>query len=69
MENKNKRKEKSLLFKMSETVCPICKKTFFPTPLWAWKVGDRKYCRYNCMRVEERKKYEKKKRKIAAELG
>lgn len=75
MENKKKKKykekeegKKDGKTFLSEVVCPVCGRRFFPSPLWAWKVGDKKYCRYSCMRVVEKKKYEKKKRKIVAEL-
>ena len=41
--------------------CPICGKTFIPTPDWYWKIGDsglntrnKNVCSYSCMRKWEK---------------
>ena len=39
--------------------CPICKKLFFPTPGWVYKLGNKIYCSYKCYRVDQKKKEEK----------
>ncbi len=41
--------------------CPICRREFYPTTIWVWKIGDKRYCRYSCMRVDEKKLLAKKK--------
>ncbi len=46
--------------------CPECKTTFYPTPLWGWKIGERRYCRYSCMRAAQKRQAEKKKQKARA---
>ncbi len=36
-------------------VCGVCGKEFFPRKeLWGWRVGNRYFCRYNCMRRYEK---------------
>lgn len=43
-----------------EVRCPICKKTFIPTPMWGWTTGITRFCSYGCMRVWERDPRHKK---------
>ena len=43
-------------------ICPICKKHFHcAAARWGWKIGDRLYCSYRCMRVEEKARQEERK--------
>jgi hypothetical protein len=30
--------------------CPLCKKEFYPTPMWVYKLRQRRYCSYHCFR-------------------
>ena len=46
-----------------ESVCPECKKTFERlTAEWGWKIKDKRYCSYKCMRAVENRENEKKRR-------
>ena len=65
MENKEKKKKKRE-HSLYETKCPECGKVFYPGPIYGWKVGDKKYCRYSCMRKEEKRREEKRKKKEEA---
>ena len=52
--------------------CKICGKTFYPTPMWAYKYYHHNYYlyfdRYNCMRAYERQREAaKKKDRVSAE--
>lgn len=45
-----------------EHKCPVCGSTFIPYTLkWAWRIGSRTFCRYNCMRTWERESKAKNK--------
>lgn len=48
--------------------CPVCKRVFYPSPLWGWTIGERRFCRYSCMRETEKKK-KRKAGKTARELN
>ena len=61
MENKEKKKKRE--HSLYETRCPECGRTFYPTPIYGWRLGDKKYCRYSCMRKEEKRREEKRKGK------
>lgn len=62
MENKEKKK-RNLSCGVHEAKCPECGRVFYPGPIYGWKVGDRRYCRYSCMRKEEKRREEKRKEK------
>ena len=41
--------------------CPVCSKNFIPTNEWAYRIGSKFYCRYNCYKQaggDNRKKRE-----------
>ena len=66
MEKKEKKK-KQVSCGVYEVKCPECGRIFFPTPIYGWKVGGKRYCRYSCMRKEERRREEKRKEKMRKE--
>lgn len=39
-----------------ERKCPVCKRKFIIRGDWGWTLGNRKYCRYSCMREAEKKR-------------
>ena len=64
MENKTARRGASL--GLAGIKCPECGRRFYPTPIYGWRIGDKKYCRYSCMRKEEKRREEKRKKKEEA---
>lgn len=50
--------------------CPICGKYIgaFLSPDYGWKLGNKVYCSYTCMRVDEKKAQEALQKKLADDL-
>lgn len=58
----NPNNEEILNHTVGKKICPICKKHFHcAAARWGWKIGDRLYCSYRCMRVEEKARQEERK--------
>lgn len=51
----------------NEHKCPICKKIFISTPMWAYNRENRPYCSYKCIQeYDKRKESARKTRKLSA---
>jgi hypothetical protein len=47
---------------LTPSYCPLCRKEFYPTPSWVYKIRRRFYCSYHCYRkatgaMEKKYKY------------